>query len=53
MDREDKVSKIFIISLRLIRLAGKEISQSQAESSTATRIVLSKSKKLNRLSLAV
>ena len=42
-DRENEVSKIFIISLRLIRRAGKETSQSQAEGSTATKIAKTKS----------
>ena len=46
-DRENEVSKIFIISLRLIRRAGKETSQSQAEGSTATRIAVPKFQKLN------
>ena len=39
--------QIFIISLRLIRRAGKETSQSQAESSTATKIAVPKFQKLN------
>ena len=38
IDRENEASKIFIISLRLIRRAGKETSRSQAEGSTATKI---------------
>ena len=46
-DRENSVSKIFIISLRLIRRAGKETSQSQAEGSTATKIAVPKFQKLN------
>ena len=46
-DRENEVSKIFIISLRLIRRAGKETSQRQAEGSTATKIAVSKFQKLN------
>ena len=41
-DRENSVSKIFIISLKLIRRAGKETSQSQAEGSTATKIAVPK-----------
>ena len=48
-DRENEVSKIFIISLRLIRRAGKETSQSQAEFSTATKIAVPKFQKLNLL----
>ena len=47
MDRENEVSKIFIISLRLIWRAGKETSQSQAEGSTATKIAMPKFQKLN------
>ena len=39
-DREKEVSKIFIISLTLIRRVGKETSRSQADSSTATKIKL-------------
>ena len=46
-DRENSVSKIFIISLRLIRRAGKETSQSQAEGSTATKIAVPKFQNLN------
>ena len=46
-DRENEVSKIFIISLRLIRRAGKETRQSQAEGSTATKIAVPKFQKLN------
>ena len=46
-DRENEVSKIFIISLRLIRRASKETSQSQAEGSTATKIAVPKFQKLN------
>ena len=46
-DRENEVSKIFIISLRLIRRAGKETSQRQAEGSTATKIAVPKFQKLN------
>ena len=46
-DRENSVSKIFIISLRLIRRAGKQTSQSQAEGSTATKIAVPKFQKLN------
>ena len=46
-DRENAVSKIFITSLRLIRRAGKETSQSQAEGSTATKIAVPKFQKLN------
>ena len=49
-DRENKVSKIFIIHLRLIRRVGKETSRSQAEGSTGTKIAVSKSEKLNLLS---
>ena len=45
----NSVSKIFIISLRLIRCAGKENSQSQAEGSTATKIAMPKFQKLNLL----
>ena len=41
-DRENSVSKIFIISLRLIRHVGKETSQSQVEGSTATKIAVPK-----------
>ena len=48
-DRENEVSKIFIISLRLIRRAGKETSQSQADGSTATKIAVPKFQKLNLL----
>ena len=48
-DRKNEVSKIFIISLRLIRRAGKETSRNQAEGSTATKIAESKSEKLNLL----
>ena len=48
-DRENEVSKIFIISLRLIRRAGKETSQSEAEGSTATKIAALKFQKLNLL----
>ena len=48
-DRENEVSKIFIISLRLIRRAGKETSQSEAEGSTATKNAVPKSQKLNLL----
>ena len=44
-DRENENSKIFIISLRLLRRAGKETSRSQAEGSTATKTAVSKSKK--------
>ena len=44
-----QISEIFIISLRLIRRAGKETSRSQAEGSTATKIAVSKSEKLNLL----
>ena len=47
MDRENLVGKIFIISLRLIRRAGKETSQSQAEGSTAIKIAVPKFQKLN------
>jgi len=46
-DRENSVSKIFIISLRLIRRAGKETSHSQAEGSAATKIAVPKFQKLN------
>ena len=49
MDREDKVSKIFIVSRRLIRSVGKEPTRSQAEGLTATKIAVSKSEKLNLL----
>ena len=49
-DRENEVSKIFTISLRLIRRAGKEASPSQAEGTTATKIAVSKSEKLDLLS---
>ena len=52
-DRENEVSKIFIISLRLIRRAGKETSQSQAEGSTATKIAVPKFQKLNLLGCEV
>ena len=48
-DRENEVSKIFIISLRLIRRAGKETSQSQPEGSTSTKIAVPKFQKLNLL----
>ena len=44
-DRENAVSKIFIISLRLIRRAGKETSHNQAEGSTATKIAVPKFQK--------
>ena len=44
-ERENEVSKVFIISLRLIRRAGKETSRSQAEGSTARKIAVSKSEK--------
>ena len=44
-DLENEVSKIFIISLRLIRHAGKETSRNQAEGSTATKSAVSKSEK--------
>ena len=47
MDGENKVSKIFIVSLRLIWCAGKEPGLSQAKGSTATKIAVSKSEKLN------
>ena len=47
-DRENEVSKIFIISLRLTG-AGKETSQSEAEGSTATKNAVPKSQKLNLL----
>ena len=46
-DGENKVSKIFIVSLRLIWCAGKEPGLSQAKGSTATKISVSKSEKLN------
>ena len=46
-NRENSVSKIFIITLRLIRRAGKETGQSEAEGSTATKIALPKFQKLN------
>ena len=39
-DRENEVSKVFIISLRLIRRGGKETSRSQAEDSTAAKIAV-------------
>ena len=45
-DRENSVSQMFIISLRLIRRAGKETSQSQAEGLTATKIAVPKFQKL-------
>lgn len=45
MDGENKVSKIFIVSLRLIWCAGKEPGLSQAKGSTATKIAASKSEK--------
>ena len=48
-DRENEVSKIFIISLRLPGRAGKETSQSEAEGSTATKNAVPKSQKLNLL----
>ena len=47
----DSVSKIFIISLRLIRHAVKETSKSQAEGSTATKIAVPKFQKLNLLAV--
>ena len=46
-DQENSVSKIFVISLRLIRRESKETSQSQAEGSTATKIAVPKFQKLN------
>ena len=49
MDQENEVRKIFIISLRLIWRAGKETSRSQAEGSSAAKIAMSKSEKLNLL----
>ena len=49
MDRENEVSKIFIISLEVNRRAGKETSQSEAEGSTATKNAMPKSQKLNLL----
>ena len=48
-DRENEASKIFITSLGLIRRAGKETSQSQAEGSTATKIAVPKFQTLNLL----
>ena len=46
-DRENSVSKIFIISLRLIQRASKETGQSQAEGSTATKIAVPEFQNLN------
>ena len=49
-DRENEVSKIFIISLlKVNRRAGKETSQSEAEGSTWTKNAVPKSQKLNLL----
>ena len=52
-DRENSVSKIFIISLRLIRRTGKETSHSEAEGSTVTKIAVPKFQKLNLFACSV
>ena len=51
-DRENEVSKIVIISLRLIGHAGKETSRNEAEGSTAIKFAVSKSEKLNLFGVA-